>query len=220
MLAGLDTVGFSFPIEPDFDTRGCTVSIAGYQTEGESVRYRRQLPGGGFLGTGIGSSAWVEASLPKRVGDDNVDGLGVVDAMDVIRDLWVEACTFVKPTSRVVVERGVSPRAGGSWDRDGRVWDQASVKRLDIARDFNGVHQMTPLLDGLAGVPRSTTAKVRRFADAASNKAETLRVGPKSAWSGTLYDKHAETRGLCAPGRLRFEARCRSEFLAGHVRDH
>lgn len=214
MRIGLDTGGIPFPIASEFETRGCSVSIAGYGTDAESVGYLRKLPCGGFLGTGIGGMAWVEASLPKVLGDDNIDGLRVVDAQEALREMWSTALAYVEPVKAVVGERWASSRSSAI-ERDGRELDHARVKRLDVVRDFDGVDDMTVLLDGLAGVPRSSTAKVRRYADAASNKAETLRVGPKSAWTGTLYDKHAETRGLAAVGRLRYEARCRAEYLQG-----
>ena len=77
-LTGLDTVGFVFPIRPDFDTVGARVvggvvtGTTGTGGEGpfavdlRRARFAHELPGGGFVNLGLGM-AWVEASIPKRV---------------------------------------------------------------------------------------------------------------------------------------------------------
>jgi hypothetical protein len=193
----LDTVGICFPISGEFETEGAHATVSDLGRPAESWRYRHALPGGGFLALGVGSKAWVEASLPKRAGGDNVEGLVVAPALEVLETAWAEAQKFCE------ADRG----AGG--DR----FELAGVVRLDPVRDFEGVGHIGPLLDGLAGVPgRDSRHKVRRFADGERNRAESLRVGPK-AWGGQLYDKHAETGGRCEVGRLRFEARMHREQL-------
>jgi hypothetical protein len=146
---------------------------------------------------GIGGKAWVEASLPKRAGDDNIEGLVVGAALEVLESAWIEAQGFCE-----------ADRGGG-----GHRFELAGLVRLDPVRDFEGVGHIGSLLDGLAVVPgRDARHKVRRFADGERNRAESLRVGPK-AWGGQLYDKWAETGGRCDEGRLRYEARMHREQL-------
>lgn len=196
--AAVDTLGLSLPIEPDFDTVGCTITIDKAGTDDEGYRYRRTLPGGGFLATGVGGAAWLEASLPKRADADgsNVYALDLPSALETAREMVREAEAFVTPDRR----------------RDGHCFELAKVVRLDLVRDFDGISKMPDLLDGLSGVRQAGRAKVRRFADGERNMAQTLRVGP-GAWASTLYDKRAETNGRAPEGRLRFEARLHAEQL-------
>lgn len=188
-------MGIAFRVS-DWDRVGCDVQVSGYLSERESYRYSRRLEGGGFLATGAGGKAWVEASLPKRVGADNVEGLPLPDAVDALYALYEEARQFVR------LERGT--------DDDPMF---AEVVRLDLVRDFDGVEGVGGVLDGLAAVEQPGRVKVRRFADPSRGQAQTLRVGPK-AWGCTLYDKHAETGGLAAPGRVRFETRLHRDQLS------
>lgn len=203
----LDTVGISFPIESDFVTEGATVNVVGWGTDTQSATFRHQLKGGGFVGLGKAGAAFVEASLPKRLGDDNVVGLTLVEGVEVVRELFVEAQAFC------------TPREVGSFA-------ECNVTRADLVRDFDDVHHLAELLDGLAPIRRGGRAKVRRWMDTEANKAETLVHGVSRAWRNTLYDKHAESLGRAPVGRVRFEARLRrqamrSEWakgLGGHVR--
>ncbi len=185
-------------MEPFFVTEGSTAQVFGLGAAGESWRYRHKLPGGGFLSLGMGGKAWVEASLPKRAGDGNVEALPVVEALEVMRSACEEAGKFCEPDRR----------------RDGHCFEEAKVVRLDPVRDFDGVRHPGALLDGLAGVPRGSREKARRWSDSERNQAESLRVGPK-AWGSLLYDKHRETGGRAPEGRLRYEARLHSDQLTG-----
>lgn len=203
----MDTVGIAFPVHPDFEKVGATVTVANFGTTDQDVRYRRKLDGGGFLGLGVASKAWLEASLPKRQGDDNVTALDVPDALETLQEAYWEALKYCEP-------------------HEHHRFEDSKVVRLDGVRDFDGVHHVGPLLDGLATVRRDDKRwKVRRFADAERAMAETVRVGPR-AWGGTLYDKHKESPEYAAPGRLRFEARLHHDQLTsvfarnngGHIR--
>jgi hypothetical protein len=212
--SSIDTIGLSVPII-SADEIGATVSIVRSGTPDETRTFRRKLDGGGFLAWGMGQSAWIEASLPKRVSGGNVAGLPVAEALEAVADLYDEAAGFLE-----VRRDGVpsAPLRSGSSDVRYRAgsWIEAKVVRLDLVRDFDDVHQAPFLLDGLANVPMSGRAKVRRYADAERNRAETLTVGPMAAWKATLYDKHAETAGTdheAPEGRLRFETRMRSDLL-------
>jgi hypothetical protein len=211
-MFGVDTLGFSFPIN-HADTTGASAQVLNVGTEGEAITYRRKLPNGGFLAWGKGDTCWVEASLPKRQWEHNVNAVDCDTALELVEQLHAEACEFVTPCEGVVYHGREGVRA------DGRDWQQSAIKRLDIVRDFDGC-TVGPLLDGLAGVHRTPAVKVRRFADAERGASETLRVGVRSAWSTVLYDKHAESPLIAPPGRMRFEARLRDDFLTSkRVRD-
>jgi hypothetical protein len=188
--ATVDTFGFAVRCDPDFDRIGAQVQISGYMTESETYRYQHKLPGGGFVGLGVGGRAWVEASMPKRIVHDddtpnNDAGVSIADVLEIGREAYREATQLFNPTEH---------------------YESAKVVRLDLVRDFHGVTEQTAILDGLAAIPTTARSKVRRFADPTANRAETLRVGPK-AWGCTLYDKHTESRGHAPEGQLRFEAR-------------
>lgn len=184
----IDTLGFAFEVASDFDQVGTLLSVKDYGLPTESKRWSRSLEGGGFLGLGVGGRAWVEASLPKRIDGANVEAVGVDEGLELARELYREASQFCTPV------------------QNGKRFEMSKLVRLDPVRDFDGVHHAGELLNGLAAVTRPVVQKVRRFADAERNKAETLRVGPK-AWGSTLYDKHAESKGEAAPGRVRYEGR-------------
>jgi hypothetical protein len=178
---------------------GGQVSFLGYQSPDEVMTCRQSLPGGGFVafsdarkGQGY-VRAWVEASMPKRVQGDNVEALGVDEALEAGREAYREARYFVRPVM-------------------GEHFETSSLVRLDGVRDFEGIGSVNELLNGLAAAPRLARLKVRRFQDAQRHAAESLRVGPK-AWNGQLYDKHAETKGEAAEGRLRSEFRMHLDQL-------
>jgi len=201
--ATIDTLGIAFHIS-DFDQLGCDVQITNYGLGSEGLRYRRKLPGGGFVATGAGGQAWVEASLPKRVDPlaSNVRALPVREALAAVEALYHEACDFVQPLEDM----------GGI--------DGAKVVRLDLVRDFSAVGDVGSVLDGLAMVEQPGRSKVRRFADPSRGAAETLRVGPR-AWGCQLYDKYVETRGDAPAGSLRFETRLHQEQLRSvFAREH
>lgn len=193
-LGTIDTLGLAVPLV-SFETKGATASVSGLGTDQEQWRYRQALPSGGFMAMGVGSKAWIEASLPKRAGDDNVQALPLVEALEVAREMVREAETFFEP-------------------EPSHRFEASELVRLDAPRDFHGVGQIGALLDGLAGVPRDKRQKTRRWSDGDRNRAETLRVGPK-AWGATLYDKHVESEGKAEPGHLRYEPRMHREQLTG-----
>ena len=195
----IDTVGVAIPVSG----RGVR---AGVRNElGPQNRFR--LPGGGFVAVGIGEMAWVEASLPNRCRGENTVGVGLDEARGLIEGMVDEALIFVEPAEarEIETETGIVRMVSV---------EDPKVVRLDLVRDFRlqEPRHLTPLLDGLAGVPRDGRVKVRRFADGRTGQAETLRVGPAS-WAASLYDKHVESGGLAERGSLRAEFRLRSRQL-------
>lgn len=196
--SGIDTVGVSFPI----DERKSREAV--FAANGRRLR----LSGGGFVSVGVGESAWVEASLPKRAAGVNTESVGVAEARQLIASMVEEACELVEPAAPRQVERA-----------DGSVVEVSvenpRIVRLDLVRDFSlqDASLLSPILNGLAEVPRGGAVKVRRFSDGRSGQAETLRVGP-GAWAATLYDKHLESGGVADEGSLRCEFRLRARQLA------
>lgn len=198
---GIDTVGVAFPID-ERKSRDVVFAANGR---------RLKLSGGGFVSVGVGESAWVEASLPKRAGGENVDGVSVGEAHRLIRELVSEACELVEPAA----VRSMSRPGGGTVEVSA---ENPRLVRMDLVRDFTlrDPSLQTVILNGLAEVPRGGGVSVRRFSDGRTGEAMTLRVGP-GAWAATLYDKCAETGGLAPEGSLRCEFRLRGRQL-GSVR--
>lgn len=194
--ARVDTFGMSFPVSPDVDLEGASVTTVNAGTADEQTNWKRSLPGGGFLAGGRGGVAWVEASLPKRAGDGNVEGVSLNEMVELARELYREACDYVEPydvpVGRVTdVIRGVDEELPQPhMFKSG--FDSAKILRCDLVRDFENVTELPAFLDGLATVEQRGGHKVARYADAKAGRAETLRVGPK-AWACTLYDKYVES---------------------------
>lgn len=199
MSIGVDTLGVAVPLRT---TESSRVIL--------EQRERYALPGGGFVATGIGGMAWIEASLPKRIHKANVEPLPVDQVPAAVKDMVAEGLAVLGADS-VVSDTIV--RADGSHDEVSDV--NPRVVRLDLVRDFRlrDPSNLSPILDGLALIPQNARHKVRRFSDGRTGQAETLRVGPGS-WAATLYDKHKESGGLAPPGSLRAEFRLRGKQLA------
>jgi hypothetical protein len=160
------------------------------------IRVTHPLPGGGFVALGKGGRAWCEASAKRAdPGGENIVALRVSALLESAREMYEEAQGWCDPKG------------------DGKRFELSDIVRLDGVRDFDGVHHVGELCDGLAVVPRDVRHKVRRFADPQRNRAESVRVGPK-AWGGTIYDKHAETDGAAPVGRVRYEVRTHGVQLA------
>ncbi|MCA1706133.1 MAG: hypothetical protein LC808_23875, partial [Actinobacteria bacterium] len=191
--AAVDTLAMVFPIS-SFDTRECAVSVSEPDGDGQqSRRYRRTLPGGGFLATGVGDVAWVEASLPKRVSGGNVVPLPLAQARDAARELFDEAGAYCEPVRSI---------------------REARLTRVDLVRDFDGVANFQLWGSGIRALRQAGRSKTMLMHDHSDhNGALTLAVGPKTSWRSYMYDKHAETDGAAPIGRVRFEARCRSELM-------
>jgi hypothetical protein len=97
-------------------------------------------------------------------------------------------------------------------DEDVAGW---SVKRLDVARDFDGIDQAPTLIRALAPIHRPYSRRNLVHADPSRHGAQTLMVG-SGAGVVRLYDKHAETSGVAPVGSLRWEAECRSGWLSAY----
>jgi hypothetical protein len=194
---GFDTVGVSYPCEPHPDVSGCRLSVSDYGQPGQTVRASLALEAGGFAAVGVGGRCWIEVSVPKALNGTNAEPATAAQVRSVVANCYAEA------SERFVPSGHVDPL-------------ELRLKRADVVRDFSVPANHQPgLLDGLAGFSRGHRWTVRRFLDAERRGAQTLRIGPRAAWSATLYDKGAE-QGLPLD-QLRFEARLRSGFLRTHT---
>lgn len=113
----------------------------------------------------------------------------------------VEAC------ERAVWGLGVVPAV------DAEAW---RVKRVDVARDFEGVSAPGFYVQGLAALRRSYNKRSGVWSDAQCGAAQTLHVG-SGAGMVRLYDQHAAYADKGAdPGRLRWECEARPGWLDRH----
>ncbi len=83
------------------------------------------------------------------------------------------------------------------------------VKRLDVAKDFDGVEHPSELIRGLGLLPRRWCRTNATYADPKGNGAQTLHVG-SGAGSVRLYNKHGETKGEAPEGTVRWETEARA----------
>lgn len=89
-------------------------------------------------------------------------------------------------------------------------FEKAAVKRLDVARDFEGVENVASYVEALRPLPRAYARRVYLYYEPRRGHAASLVVhGGRSAGRAVLYDKALETMGEVATGTTRFEAQCR-----------
>ncbi len=91
--------------------------------------------------------------------------------------------------------------------------EDANLRRGDFARDFEGVADPAGLIRALAPIHKPWARRSAVYSDPGANGAQTHVVG-SGAGSCRLYDKAVETRGRAPVGTVRYEAQCRSAWLA------
>jgi hypothetical protein len=170
------------------DTVGFTFPVVAMDSNA-----RIHLPGGGSVQIRRGW-AMIEASLPVRLFGNNIELIPFEWFDRAVTDLLLEARFFTDPCDGALDLRNLK------------------VLRLDCGRDFDDVDHPAALLSSLATIPQR--GNIRANLHLKRGVAETLTVGARTSWSGTLYDKHAETGAVAPKGRLRFEARFRPDRLA------
>lgn len=178
------------------DTKGWAARIPnwGESLFDQQVTYSRELEGGGHAFAGIGGVVRWEGSLPKRAGGDNVEGLRLLPALDVARGVYDELQELGHMTAP---------------------FEEGTVTRLDLVRDFDDVDQFELWSAGVQSVRHDKRVHQFRHRSNEFGRALTVGASARSAWSGYCYDKHAETRGVAPEGRVRFEARLRKDVLRG-----
>ena len=130
---------------------------------------------------------------PSRLIDPEGFSLASVGASIEACDLaWSIAEQFVRPACSI---------------------QEARLKRMDVARDFEGVQSPAFFLQGLRAIRRPYARRSFTYNDPQRNMAETLYVG-SGAGGARLYDKHSETAGGVPEGSVRFEVEARSRWLA------
>jgi hypothetical protein len=84
---------------------------------------------------------------------------------------------------------------------------EATVTRLDAARDFVGVRDTDAFLRAHGSTHRPYSRKNHLMSN--GNGTQTLVVGSRKAGNLRAYDKHVETEGAVPPGTLRVETEAR-----------
>lgn len=180
------------------DSLRVAVPLGGWQTDAPPTRYDGRgnlvlLDGKARARlqsvTGVGL-AYVEASLPKVLLGSNVDPLPYERMREAIE-------TILRDLGRHLVVDDAREAA-------------LRVLRVDLVRDFEGVIDHGLLLRGLETTPRNRCYHGQLHSH--GGEPETLTFGVHS-WSITLYDKHAESKGVAPKGRLRCEVRLRERRL-------
>lgn len=208
VFVGVDRVSVSFPLQAFNSTEGdwSSVTILNPGKDSQQVRYGTTEPVGGataFLGVSVikatGQATGKVELNPARVQDSEGWELAGVEAVApaVLRAL----------------------RGGKEYFRPSCPAGEAKVRRLDVARDFEGVARSGSRIRALGPLHRPWARRNLVHADPARNGAQTLMVG-SGAGVVRLYDKQAETKGRAPAGTLRWEAECRTAWLKqyGNVR--
>ena len=175
---------------PEHPATGIDTIVVSFRALHNNTR-RQRLPGGGFVQV-TASFAALETCAPKRLWDHNLRKATVAEAQLAVRDAIGEAL----------------PMLGMHADDIGRLY----VSRLDVVRDFHGAYDLHRLLEAVASRPCRRDWRTNIYG--AGGTFQTVRIGPRTTWHATLYDKGTETGGLTqAYGLLRFEARLRRKTL-------
>ncbi len=207
-MVGVDRISLSFPLrsfeqdssawasrmETDPGTPAAALTLSGRVSLGEGEHQVDAFVGVRQVPAHPGCQWWGKVEFnPSRVADPAGYGLAsVAQLRPAVHAVAKELGALVEPEDHNT----------GSW----------SVKRLDVARDFEGVDQAPTLIRALAPIHRPWARRNLVHADPSRQGAQTLMVG-SGAGVVRLYDKHAETQGRAAEGSLRWEAECRAGWL-------
>lgn len=208
---GVDRLSVSFPVErPDLDAFHQRTTTGHGSSQGVQVgervvlAWREGVPDGRppkpaasvFLGAAMIEGKWwgkVECN-PSRIVDPQGCSLAPLDSLDMVGDVLGDVVTrYLEPTCS---------------------WGEFGVKRVDVARDFQGVASPGFYVRGLLNVRRPYAKRTYLYADPARGNAETLYAG-SGAGGVRLYDQHAAyaDRGA-ARGAVRWEVEARGDWLA------
>jgi hypothetical protein len=194
---GLDRTSVSFPLD-SFESdpsAWASRSIRGEGTPEQAESRNVSVDVGGvsaFVGVAqVGATGrWfgkIECNPARMVDPEGVSLCPVVELPTVMNRVWRAAAEVVSPACEL----------GG-----------VRVKRLDVARDFEGVEHPAFYVQGLLGIRRPWARQQYTYNDPARGLAQTLFVGSNSG--GTrLYDNHAAKPDRAPEGSLRWEAECR-----------
>jgi hypothetical protein len=210
-VLGVDKVALSFPLrsfeqdssawasrmETDPGTPAAALTLSGRVSLGEGEDQVDAFVGVKQVPDHPGCQWWGKVEFnPSRVADPGGYGLASVSQLrPAVHAVAKQMAALVEPEDHNT----------GSW----------SVKRLDVARDFDGIDQAPTMIRALAPIHRPWARRNLVHADPTRLGAQTLMVG-SGAGVVRLYDKHAETSGVAPVGSVRWEAECRSGWLASY----
>ncbi len=184
-------------VETDPGTPAAALTLSGAVEVGEGEDRVQAFVGVRQVPEHQGCQWWGKVEFnPSRVADAGGYGLApVAQLRPAVRAVAKQLSALVEPEDHNT----------GSW----------SLKRLDLARDFEDVDQAAVVIRALAPIHRPWARRNLVHADPTRNGAQTLMVG-SGAGVVRLYDKHAETDGAAPLGSVRWEAECKTGWLAAY----
>lgn len=200
---GVDRLAVSWPVrsyEPD-PSAWSTVSTrnpgtdASAETRSGSVEVNGRKVFVGVQQVGPTGQTWAKVEVnPSRIVDPEGHSLAPVSVLpSVMSDVLKAAAELVE-----------EPEEHGS----------TKVRRIDVARDFEGVQHPEFFVRGLGPVQRPWARRNLVHFDPTKKGAQTLMVG-SGAGVVRLYDKDAETGGK-TPGVLRWETEARRSWAQNY----
>jgi hypothetical protein len=136
----------------------------------------------------FGRYCWFECSVPRHLRLSNDQPATLEEVFSAVSDIHAEASRYIDLGSR---------------------WTAGRVTRLDLVRDFHGVHDIGRVLDGLSKV-RIPVRDRSRHLDSARGSAQALVVRTRGQWQITAYDKHTE---MASALRRHHDPKSRSALL-------
>lgn len=164
---GIDTLAVSVPLDRDWI---CPRPV--------------KIPGGGWLKSRYGR-VWIEASLPRRLGPDNLDLVSGDDAFGVLEGL-LRSAERVAPLADVP-------------------WETVPIERIDIAANVNDENRV--FSSYFLAMARSQPSHIVPTVSFVEGEASTLNIGRKTSWKVVAYDKYRESGNDRAEGCVRVEVR-------------
>jgi hypothetical protein len=196
-IVGVDRVSLSFPVSV-FDRDDRSWSSVTLRNAGSEQQVRTW----GATGKVNGATVFVGVSEMELLSNPR----GKVE-FNPSRLVDPEGWGLARPSEVREVLAEVVPllRDRMTFEGDLEAW---KVRRVDVARDFEGVSEASNKVRSLAPLPRPWARRNLVHSDPSKHGAQTLMVG-SGAGVVRLYDKHAETSGRAPDGVLRWEAECR-----------
>lgn len=198
---GVDRLSLSFPVDAAEGDESAwdrfSVVAPGSSTERQMWSASVEVSGARFF---VGVATLPEEAPYRCVGKVEWNPSKVVDPEGWGLASVGEALLSVGPAVAAVGQR-MRP----VWE-DPRMW---SLKRIDVAKDFEGVDEAAGLIRGLGAIHRPWSRLNQTHADPKLHGAQTLMVG-SGAGVVRLYDKHAETKGDAPEGTVRWECEARA----------
>lgn len=199
---GVDRLSLSFPIAPNPDADGFDTHTLRRSADARTWSGSTQIKLADGVSVYLGGMEVTEGAWwgkiewnPSRVQDPAGYSLADVPAaIASAKAVWGIACTLMDPRCDL---------------------EEARVKRIDLARDFEGVTQPAYLLAGLANVKRPHARRQGVWHAQDRGGASTLHAG-SNAGMVRLYDQHeAYADKGAGKGAMRVEAQYGSGWLEG-----